>query len=174
MEYPKGHKHVVKELLDGKFVLPTEPLYQVIRENNEFYTAFFKESFDFELRTSNDYCFLLSGESNETLSRDICIFFGILCYELDRDGRNFIEEIQFSEWEGERLDRYFENSTYAELINSNKQLRDKDSRKTFVNSLSRRNIVSKHAEDKWTFTPAFKVFIDFASELARNRIREGV
>lgn len=174
MEYPKGHKHVVKELLDGKFVLPTEPLYQVIRENSEFYTQFFKESFDYELRTSNDYCFLLSGESNETLSRDICIFFGILCYELDRDGRNFIEEIQFSEWDMERLDRYFENSTYMELINSNKQLKDKDTRKTFVNSMSRRNIVNKHAEDKWTFTPAFKVFIDFAAELAKNRIREGV
>ncbi|HRE75932.1 MAG: condensin complex protein MksE [Flavobacteriales bacterium] len=174
MEYPKGHKHVVKELLDGKFVLPSEPLYQVVRENDEFYTQFFKASFDYELRTSAEYCFLISGESNEMLSRDICIFFGVLCYELDRDGRNFLDEIQFSEWDHERLDRYFENSTYAELINSNKQLRDKDSRRTFVNSLSRRNIVEKHAEDKWTFTAAHKVFIDFASELAKNRIREGV
>jgi len=71
MEYPKGHKHVVKELLDGKFVLPNDPLYQVIRENDEFYTKFFKESFDYELRTSNEYCFLISGESNEMLSRDM-------------------------------------------------------------------------------------------------------
>ncbi len=174
MEYPKSHKQVVKELLDGKFVLSTEPLYQVVRENSEFYTTFFKQSFDYEFRLSNDYAFLISGESNETLSRDICIFFGILCYELDRDGRNFLEEIQFSEWDSERLDRYFENSTYQELINSNKQLRDRDSRKTFINSLSRRNIVEKHAEDKFTFSAAYKVFIDFAAELAKNRIREGV
>ncbi|MFZ5554600.1 MAG: condensin complex protein MksE [Bacteroidota bacterium] len=174
MDYPKSHKQVVKELLDGKFILPSEPLYQVIRENGEFYTEFFKMSFDYELRMTNDFCFLLSGESNETLSRDICIFFAILSYELDRDGRNFIEEIQYSEWDQERVDKYFENSNYTDLINSNKQLRDKDSRKTFVNSLGRRNIIDKHAEDKFTFTLAYKVFIDFASELARNKIKEGV
>lgn len=174
MDYPKSHKQIVKELLDGKFILPTEPFYQIIRENGEFYTEFFKMSFDFELRMTNDFCFLLSGESNETLSRDICIFFAILSYELDRDGRNFIEEIQFSEWDTERVDKYFDNSNYTDLINSNKQLRDHDSRKTFVNSLSRRNIVEKYSEDKFTFTLAYKLFIDFASELARNKIKEGV
>jgi len=174
MDYPKSHKQIVKELLDGKFILPTEPFYQIIRENGEFYTEFFKMSFDFELRMTNDFCFLLSGESNETLSRDICIFFAILSYELDRDGRNFIEEIQFSEWDTERVDKYFDNSNYTDLINSNKQLRDHDSRKTFVNSLGRRNIVDKHSEDKFTFTLAYKLFIDFASELARNKIKEGV
>ena len=174
MDYPKSHKQIVKELLDGKFILPTEPFYQIIRENGEFYIEFFKMSFDFELRMTNDFCFLLSGESNETLSRDICIFFAILSYELDRDGRNFIEEIQFSEWDTERVDKYFDNSNYTDLINSNKQLRDHDSRKTFVNSLARRNIVDKHSEDKFTFTLAYKLFIDFASELARNKIKEGV
>lgn len=171
MEYPKGHKHIVKDLLDGKFILPADPNYQTIRENEEFYTDFFKASFGHEMRTSGDYVFLLSSESNETLSRDICIFFAVLSYELDRDGRNFIDEIQYTEWDSERIDRYFENSTYQDLIHSNKQLQNRESRKTFVNSMARRNIVEKQGEEKFYFTAAYKLFIDFASELAKNKIK---
>lgn len=173
MEYPKSHKNIVKELLDGKFMLHSDPLYQILKDNRDFYEEFFKESFNYELRFNNDFAFLLSTETNETLSRDICIFFALLSYEIDRDGRNFIEEIQYSEWDMERINQYFDNTTYLELVHSNKQLRDHDSRATFINALSRRNIIEKTTEGRFVFTAAYKVFIDFAAELAKNKVKEG-
>lgn len=172
MEYSKYHKHIVQSLLDGKFLLRNEPEFIELREKEEFYNEFFKASFDYELKVTTDYAYLISGETNEITSRDICIFFALLCYELDRDGKNFIDELNYAEFEVDAVENYFANSAYIDLIHSNKQLKDKDSRKNFINMLNRRAIIEKRSEEKFTFTPAYKVFIDFARDLARKRMEE--
>lgn len=172
MEYSKYHKHIVQSMLDGKFLLRNEPEFIELREKEEFYTEFFRSSFDYELKVTTDYAYLISGETNEITSRDICIFFALLCYELDRDGKNFIDELNYAEFEMEHVENYFSNSAYIDLIHSNKQLKDKDSRKNFINMLNRRAIIEKRSEEKFTFTPAYKVFIDFARDLARKRMEE--
>lgn len=170
MNYPIYHKQIIKDLLDGKFILSNDKLYQTLKDNDTFYEEFFAESFDYQLIIKTDYAYLVGEESNEMLSRDISIFFGVLSYELDKDGRNFLDLIQYSEFEMSAVDNYFDNSNYKELINSNKQLKDKDSRRTFFNSLNRRNIIVKTAEDKFVFTSAYKVFTEFATELAKSKI----
>ena len=172
MEYSKYHKAIVQSLLDGKFLLRNEPEFIELREKEEFYTQFFKSSFDYEITVTTDYAYLISGETNEITSRDICIFFALLCYELDRDGKNFIDELNYAEFEMENLETYFTNSAYVDLIHANKQLKDKDSRRNFVNMLNRRSIIEKRSEEKFIFTPAYKVFIDFARDLARKRMEE--
>jgi hypothetical protein len=167
MEFPNHHRQIVEDLMSGKFVLPQDRTFSVIKENEQSYAYFFKASFNYELKLTQDFIFLVSDESNEMLSRDICIFIALLSYELDRDGKNFLERIQFSEFEMEEIENYFTNSSYIDLILSNKQLKDTDSRKNFINTLNRRNIIEKTADNRFVFTSAHKFFMDFAADIVK-------
>src|ERR1035437_3369369 len=167
MEFPNHHRQIVEDLMSGKFILPQERAFEVLRENEDLYTHFLKASFNYDLKVTQDFVYLVSDESNETLSRDICIFIALLSYELDRDGKNFLERIQFSEFEMEEIENYFTNSSYIDLILSNKQLKDTDSRKNFINTLNRRNIIEKTADNRFVFTSAHKFFMDFATDIVR-------
>ncbi|MBP7511509.1 MAG: hypothetical protein KA981_06245 [Bacteroidia bacterium] len=170
MEYPRYHKEIVNDLMNGKFILASDPKFVSLKEQVPFYEKFFKESFGYEMEVKSDFAFLLSYETAEQLSRDICMFFAILCYELDKDGKNFLEEIQYAEFEHEKLDSYFDNSAYAELIASNNQLRNSESRRDFLRTLARRNIVERNGEGKFSFTQAYKVFVDFAADFAKGKL----
>ncbi len=170
MEFPRYHKDIVSDLMSGKFILASDPKFISLKESEDFYARFFKESFGYELEMKTDFGFILSYETGEQLSRDICLFFAVLCFELDKDGKNFLEEIQYAEFETEKLDEYFDNSSYVELINNNNQLKDSFSRKQFLATLNRRNIIDKSSENKFTFTQAYKVFIDFAIYFAKGKL----
>lgn len=167
MEFPNHHRQIVEDLMAGKFILPQERTYQVLKENEPSYAYFFKASFNYELRLTQDYAYVVSDESQEMLSRDICIFIALLSYELDRDGKNFHERIQFSEFEMEEIENYFTNSSYIDLILSNKQLKDADARKNFINTLNRRNVIEKTGDNRFVFTSAHKFFMDFASDIVK-------
>ena len=167
MEFPNHHRQIVEDLMAGKFILPTERAFEVLKENEDFYTNFFKASFNYELKFSNDYIFMVSDESNEMLSRDICIFIALLSYELDRDGKNFLERIQYSEFEIEEIENYFTNSSYIDLVLSNKQLKDAENRRNFINTLNRRNIIEKVGDNRFVFTSAHKFFMDFAADIVK-------
>jgi hypothetical protein len=156
--------------MGGKFILSNEAHFNSLKENDTFYTEFFKISFDLDLNLKTEYAFLLSKETQENFSRDVSIFIAILCYELDRDGRNFMEALDFNEFTFEEVDRYFDNSSFIDLIESNKSLREPDARRTLINGMHRRNIVNKNFEDRFSFTQAYKVFVDFAKELALKRM----
>lgn len=170
MEYPRYHKEIVNDLMGGKFILASDPKFVSLKEQVPFYEKFFKESFGYEMEVKSDFAYLLSYETAEQLSRDICMFFAILCYELDKDGKNFLEEIQYAEFEHEKLDSYFDNSAYAELIASNNQLRNSESRRDFIRTMARRNIVERNGDGKFTFTQAYKVFVDFAADFAKGKL----
>ena len=171
MVYPAHHRQIVEELMSGKFLLNNEEHFNSLKENESFYTEFFKVSFDLELIMKPEFSYLLSKDTQENFSRDVSIFIAILSYELDRDGRNFIESFDFNEFTFEEIDNYFLNSSFVDLIESNNTLRDNESRRTLLNGMARRNIIYKTFEDRFTFTQAYKVFIDFAKELALKRIK---
>lgn len=170
MEFPRYHREIISDLLGGKFILASDQKFIVLKEKTAFYETFFRETFGYEFEIKADYAYVLSYETSEQLSRDICLFFAILCYELDKDGKNFLEELQYAEFVYDTIDNYFENSAYADLIQSNNQLRDRENRKQFINTLNRRNIVEKTNEAKFTFTQAYKVFIDFAADFAKGKL----
>jgi hypothetical protein len=158
--------------MNGKFILSNETHFNSLKENDAFYTEFFKISFDLDLNIKSDYAFLLSKETQENFSRDVSIFIAVLSYELDKDGRNFMEALDFNEFTFEEIDRYFDNSSFIDLIESNKSLREPDARRTLINGMHRRNIVSKNFDDRFSFTQAHKVFVEFAKELAMKRMRQ--
>lgn len=165
MEYPEGHKQIVKELLDGKFILAqSNPLYEKIKSNQEFYKYFFKESFDYDLLQRNSYFFLTSDESNEKLSRDITIFIGIMAYEIDNEGKNFQEQIKFSVFEYEQADMMMRNSVYWNVLESI----EFDDIRQFLRRLARINIIEELENEKFRFTEAVELFFDFALTIVKN------
>jgi hypothetical protein len=172
MEYSKNHRQIVEDLMGGKFILPTNKNFIELKEKEKFYEDFFKFSFGHDLIMRQDFAFLVSDETNEMLSRDVCIFFAILCYELDKDGRNFLDLINYSEFEYDQINDYFENSSYLEVVRNNSRLRDVNTRNEFMDTLDRRNIIEKTGPQKFTFTTAHKNFTDFAMELAKSKTAE--
>lgn len=171
MEYPEKHRQIVEDLMNGRFILSRENHFEELKKNEqEFYAQFFQKSFGHKLIVTQEYAYLVSEDTDENISRDISIFFAILCYELDKQGKNFLDGLQYSEYSFEEVNLLFENSSYIDLIQTNKQLRDTDARrKLLFNTMSRKNIIEKINDDRFNFTPTYKVFIDFAQELAEMK-----
>lgn len=163
--YPDKHRDIVESLLDGQFITAEDVLFEMLRKHEEFYTEFFDRSFGYNLQGGMEYYYLVSPTTSEYTSRDITIFFAILCYELDKDGRNFLEELRYSEFSMEEIIDYFKNSSWAEIIRANKQLSTADSLQRFMSTLAKRNIVIKQGNDAYTFSLAHKFFVDFARDL---------
>jgi len=174
MDFPRYHKDIVGDLLDGKFILATDAKFIELKNNTDFYGKFFKETFEYYLDIKSDYAYLISEETMEMLSRDICIFIGVLCYELDKEGKNFLDEIQYAEFDSEMIDTIFDNSSYGDLILNNNQLKNSEARKQFIGTLNRRNIIDRNSDKKFTFTPAYKVFMDFAKNFAKGKLQQTV
>ena len=53
--YPSEHKEIVKELLDGKFILYSDKLFAAIQENKDFYEDFFLQSFEYSLDVRSEF-----------------------------------------------------------------------------------------------------------------------
>lgn len=167
--YPNKHKQIVTSLMDGRFITIDESYFDILKENQDFYAEFFDKSFGFELKNTQEFYYLISEETNENTSRDISIFFSIFCYELDKDGKNFMDELGFSDFHIDEIVDYIKNSSWTDIVKSNKQLNNADSIKRLVGStMVKRNIAVKHSVDNYSFTKAYKLFIDFARELIKS------
>ena len=166
--YPNKHKQIVTSLMDGRFITIDESYFDIVKENQDFYAEFFAKSFGFELKNTQEFYYLISEETNENTSRDISIFFSIFCYELDKDGKNFMDELAFSAFHIDEIIEYLKNSSWSDIINENKSLNSNENIKRLIGStLVKRNIATKHSDDKYSFTKAYKLFTDFARELLK-------
>ena len=166
--YPDKHKEIVTSLMEGKFITVEDLSYETIKKNEDFYITFFEKSFGFELIGNQDFYYLVSNETNENTSRDISIFFSILCYELDKDGKNFLEELNYSEFHIDEIIEYFKNSSWTDVIKVNKQLNNDENLKRLIGIMAKRNIAVKQGNDRYSFTKAHKLFIDFVKDLIKD------
>ncbi len=166
--YPDKHKEIVTSLMEGRFITVEDLLFETIKKNEDFYIKFFETSFGFELIGNHDFYYLVSSETNENTSRDISIFFSILCYELDKDGKNFLEELNYSEFHIDEILEYFKNSSWLDVIKANKQLNTDENIKRHIGTMVKRNIAVKQSNDRYSFTKAHKLFIDFAKDLIKD------
>lgn len=172
--YPDKHKEIVTSLIEGKFITVEDFLFETLKKNEDFYIIFFETSFGFELMGNYDFYYLVSSETNENTSRDISIFFSILCYELDKDGKNFLEELNYSEFHIDEILECFKNSSWLDVIKANKQLYNAESLKRHIGTMVKRNIAVKQSNDRYSFTKAHKLFIDFAKELIKEGRNESI
>ena len=167
--YPNKHKQIVTSLMDGRFITIDESYFDILKEYHDFYVEFFDKSFGFELKNTQEFYYLISEETNENTSRDISIFFSILCYELDKDGKNFMDELSFSDFHIDEIVDYIKNSTWSDVVKANNQLKDFDSIKRLVGStMVKRNITVRLSDDKYSFTKAYRLFIDYARDLVNT------
>jgi hypothetical protein len=172
--YPDKHKEIVTSLMEGKFITVEDLLFETIKKHEDFYTTFFETSFGFELIVNHDFYYLVSNETNENTSRDISIFFSILCYELDKNGKNFLEELNYSEFHIDEILEYFKNSSWTDVIKANKQLNNEENLKRHIGIMVKRNIALKQGNDRYSFTKAHKLFIDFAKDLIKDEKNEAM
>lgn len=172
--YPDKHKEIVTSLMEGKFITVEDFLFETIKKNEDFYINFFETSFGFEIIGNHDFYYLVSSDTNENTSRDISIFFSILCYELDKDGKNFLEELNYSEFHIDEILEYFKNSSWLDVIKANKQLNTDESLKRHIGTMVKRNIALKQSNDRYSFTKAHKLFIDYAKDLVKDDKNESI
>lgn len=172
MYYPKHHKKIVTDLLNGKFILQKNELFDIITQNNkDFYVTFFEESFGFELKITNEYVCLVSIESNEKLSKNITLFLAVLCYELDREGKNFSAEIKTSYFDIEEVKEKLLSSEYKEIILNIDEISNLNK---LVQQMTDRNITEKKSDYRFSFTPAVELFFVYATEyLAQSKTDSG-
>jgi len=167
--YPSQHQAIVTSFLEGKFITIDDKHFEIVKKNEKFYVHFFEQSFGFELKSSLEFYHLISKETNENTSRDISIFLSVLCYELDKDGRNFLEELSFSEFNLAEVLAYFKNSSWSDIINENKQLnQDTKVERLIYSTMVKRNIVVKVSKERFRFTKAYKFFIEFVRDLVKS------
>jgi len=169
-EFPMEHRAIVEALLqEGRFMLEGESEFTVLKDNLGFYRSFFTSSFGVSLKFYGDFAYLESNRENDAFSRDVCIFLGVLSYELDREGRNLTEALAFQSFSFEEVEQMLELTSFREILESSRNLRDPLTRRNFYNRLQRRQIIDRLDEETFRFTAAHKLFQEFARELAKVR-----
>ena len=83
----------------------------------------------------------------------------ILCYELDREGKNFSSEIRTNYFDIEEVKQKLFASEYKEIIENNEEIKNLNN---LVHKMTARNITQSKSENRFTFTPAIEVFFTFA------------
>jgi hypothetical protein len=164
--YPNEHKEIVKELLDGKFILYSDNMFQVIQDNKDFYEDFFYHSFDYNLDVRSEFIFLRSKATTERDTRDFTIFLALLCRELELEGKKFREQIDFATFYVDDVWQTLNNSTKKEIIDSTgiKEWRN------FLNRWNRKNVISLTG-NSFKFTKAVNLFFEFAVSVANEKLK---
>lgn len=166
MQYPNKHQQITSALLKGRFITTDEQYFDILKENHDFYLKFFEHSFGFELKHTQAFYYLISNQTDENTSRDISIFFAIFCYELDKADKNFIDELNFSDFSLEEMVNTIKSSSWDNVVSATNSLKNTESIKRLITStMVKRNIVAKHSNQRYTFTVAHQFFIDFAKDL---------
>jgi hypothetical protein len=165
--YPNEHKEIVKELLDGKFILYSDNLFQIIHDNKDFYEDFFQQSFDYNLDARSEFIFLTSKVTTERDTRDFTIFLALYCRELELEGKKFREQIELATHNVDDVWQTLNNSTKKEIINSTgiKEWRN------FLNRWNRKNVISLTG-NSFKFTKAVNLFFEFAVNVANEKMKE--
>lgn len=166
VDFPDHHYAIVKALFqDGRFLLEGEAAFLSLRENQEFYQKFFWESFRLRLTLSSDYALLQNSRDKDQLSRAICIFVAVICYELDPRTDNLLQSLAHDTFSIEEWDDHFEQSAFQHVLEATDKLRSSNQRRKFYQQLQRRSIISMVDDYHFRFTPAHRYFLDFAREL---------
>jgi hypothetical protein len=171
--YPSEHKEIVKELLDGKFILYSDKLFSVIQDNKDFYEYFFQQSFEYNLDVRSEFIFLTSKTTTERDTRDFTIFLSLYCRELELEGQKFREQIDFATHCVEDVWKTINNSTKKEIID-NTAIAGTKGIQDFINFLkrwNRKNVINLTG-NSFKFTKAVNLFFEFAVNVANEKLKK--
>jgi hypothetical protein len=168
--YPPEHREIVNLLTNGQFILYTQPHYAVVEQNKEFYQAFFKATFGFDLHVrSEGYIFLTSAESSEKDSRNFLIFLAILCREISINGRDFKEEFELKKFQVKEVQELLEKSSKRELL---EHILTEGGIQKLLSDWQKRRVLefTNSQQTQFKFTKAVNLFFEYALEMADSRI----
>lgn len=168
LQYPSEHKEVVRALLNGEFLLFPEKLFTIVDNEKDFYTDFFKNSFDYNLEVRSEFAFLTSNNTVERDTRDFAIFLSIFCRELELEGKRFREQIDFATFYIDEVEQLLKNSSKIEIIESIELLKDF---RRFLNRWNKKNVITLTG-NSFKFTKAVNLFFEFAVNVANGKLKE--
>jgi len=171
MIFPEKHYEIVNDLLKGKFILWNEVFFDTLVNKQDFYKAFFKESFDYELVLRKEFAYLLSKNTSEEFSKKFTVILSIICYEWNLLGRDIKDRIENGTFSAFEIQNLLENSTYNDIF---KLIKVKEvGIIKFLKDLDQRNIIKfDNSRETFEFTKAVDLFFEFSKEIANNKLKE--
>ncbi|WP_415396265.1 condensin complex protein MksE [Sulfurimonas sp. CS5] len=157
--YPEKHFEIVKNLLNGKFILHNEELFEVISDNLEFYIDFFQKSYDYELVKNTEVIYVISSITSEKFSRNIMLVLAVISWEFNREGKNIYTELE-NKHTIRSIEELIKKSSFKDScrgINIDKLLKD---------AASRNLVLILDNEKSIKFTSAINIFLEAAKEIA--------
>jgi len=170
LQYPDEHKEIVRALLGGEFLLFPEKLFTIVDLEKDFYIDFFKNTFDFDLEVKSEFAYLISKNTVERDTRDFTIFLAVLCREIELEGKQFREQIDFATFYIEEVEQLLKNSSKIEIINSIELLKDF---RRFLNRWNKKNVITLTG-NSFKFTKAINLFFEFAVNVANEKLKESI
>ena len=171
MNYPIEHKQITNNLLDGKFLIYPSPLFLKILEQEDDYKEFFLQSFGYELKINTEFAYLISDKNAEKGTRDFVLFLAVLCRELDYNGRNFREQIEFGTFDISETEQLLQQSSKWEILEKTSVSNSKGGFDGFIKTWAYKNILEK-SDMQFKFTKAVKLFFEFAVNIANTKMKE--
>ncbi|PHI18586.1 hypothetical protein CEQ90_17350 [Lewinellaceae bacterium SD302] len=166
MTYPEKHYDIIKALFsEGRFLIEGETAFHCLRDHQEFYQQFFRETFRLDLNLKAEYALLKSSKDTDDLARSICIFLAVMCYELDQDSGNLLEMLAFNTFSISEWEERFEQSSFHNVLEATDKLRSKSQRLKFYQQINRRRLINRLDDDRFQFTAAHRYFLEFARDV---------
>lgn len=156
---PDRHSEVVKSLLNGKFILHNEELFEIIKNNLEFYIDFFKKSYEYELLNNAEVIYVVSDVTNEKFSRNIMLVLAVISWEFNREGKNIYTELE-KKHTISYIEELIKKSSFKDScrgISIDKLLKD---------AASRNLLLMLDNEKSIRFTSAINIFLEAAKEIS--------
>ncbi|MEM9569674.1 MAG: hypothetical protein AAF900_01840 [Bacteroidota bacterium] len=169
--YPAQHREIVATLLSGKFIVEKSPLFAIVDRHRNFYIAFFKQSYDYELDTTNNYFFLTSKHTDEKGSRDFILFLALLAYEFHNERRDFIKELKENVFSVAEIESLIKNATkYEDLLKGTSV----EEFNTFIKKWENRGVLSfvNEKRKKFRFNDPIDTFLQVADQLCDKHLKE--
>ena len=160
MNYPEKHYEVVQNLLNGKFILQGQAIYDILVPNYDFYKIFFKESFQYDLIKTSEVIYLESDNTSEKFSRNLMLILAILVDNINLQGKDLYEEL-YKTYKIKDVEIIIKNSSYKSVC------RNIGIESLIKNDCQKRNIIKYNNDyDTFQFTSAINIFLEQAKDMA--------
>ena len=160
MNYPEKHYEIVQNLLNGKFILQEQEVYDILVSNYGFYKKFFKESFQYDLIKTSEVIYLASDNTSEKFSRNLMLILAILVDNINLQGKDLYEEL-YRTYKIKDVEIIIKNSSYKSVC------RNIGIESLLKNDCQKRNIIKYNNDyDTFQFTSAINIFLEQAKDMA--------
>jgi len=164
LNYPKKHYEIVQNLLNGKFILQGQEVYEILVPNYNFYKTFFKESFQYDLIKTSEVIYLASDNTSEKFSKNLMLILAILVDNINLQGKDLYEEL-FKNYKIKDIEMIIKDSSYKSVCRN--IIKNNGIESLLKSDCQKRNIIKySNNYDTFQFTSAINIFLEQAKDIA--------